>query len=67
MKGHVEVGGQKLEYPLLHGKWDGALWATLADGSEQLLWQKNAPHEHPSRYHIHHDMENGNSILYHAT
>ena len=49
MKGHVEVGGLKLEHPLLHGKWDGALWATHTDGSQQLLWQKNAPHEHPSR------------------
>ncbi|KAK9904888.1 hypothetical protein WJX75_004896 [Coccomyxa subellipsoidea] len=50
VKGHVEVGGQKLEHPLLHGKWDGALWATHTDGSQQLLWQKNAPHEHPSRF-----------------
>lgn len=49
VKGHVEAGGSKLDYPRLHGKWDAALMATFDDGSEQLLWQKNPPHKHPSR------------------
>lgn len=49
VRGHIEVEGKKQEFPQLHGKWDGALWARAADGSEQLLWQKNPPHEHPSR------------------
>lgn len=49
VKGFVEKDGRKQSHPVLHGTWDGAFKAAWADGSEQLLWQKNPPHEHPSR------------------
>ena len=49
VKGYVEKDGVKQSHPLLHGTWDGALKASWQDGTEQLLWQKNPPHEHPSR------------------
>ena len=49
VKGYVEKEGRKQSFPQLHGTWDGAFSATWEDGSQQLLWQKNPPHEHPSR------------------
>ena len=45
----MEKDGVRQSHPLLHGTWDGALKASWQDGAEQLLWQKNAPHKHPSR------------------
>ena len=49
VKGFVEKKGKAQKFPQLHGTWDGAFMATFQDGSEQLLWKKNPPHEHPSR------------------
>jgi len=49
VKGFVEKDGKRQSYPQLHGTWDGAFKATWEDVSEQLLWQKNPPHEYPSR------------------
>ncbi len=46
----MEEEGKALKFPQLHGIWDGAFMATFQDGSEQLLWKKNPPHKHPSRY-----------------
>ena len=45
----MEKDGKRQSYPQLHGTWDGAFSATWEDGSQQLLWQKNPPHEHSSR------------------
>ncbi|KAK9917165.1 hypothetical protein WJX75_001500 [Coccomyxa subellipsoidea] len=39
--GHLEKDGKKLDKPAFHGKWDEALYADLADGSQRLLWQVN--------------------------
>ena len=39
--GHLEKDGEKLDKPTFHGKWDEALYADLADGSERLLWKVN--------------------------
>ncbi|CAK0783406.1 hypothetical protein CVIRNUC_006605 [Coccomyxa viridis] len=50
VKGYVEKDGVRQSHPLLHGTWDGALKASWQDGAEQLLWQKNPPHKHPSRF-----------------
>ena len=49
VKGFVEKEGKRQSFPQLHGTWDGAFSATWEDGLAQLLWQKNPPHEHPSR------------------
>lgn len=40
---------KKQTFPKLHGAWNERFVAEFQDGSEQLLWQKSPPHEHPSR------------------
>ena len=42
-------GEKKQSFPKLHGAWNSHFTVTAQDGSEQLLWQKNPPNEHPSR------------------
>lgn len=42
-------GKKKERFPKLHGAWNSRFLVMAEDGSEQLLWQKNPPHEYPSR------------------
>ena len=41
MRGHLEQNGQKLVAPTIHGNWDKAVFASLADGSERQLFAAN--------------------------
>ena len=41
MRGHLEQNGQKLAAPTVHGNWDKAVFARLADGSERQLFAVN--------------------------
>ncbi len=49
IKGHLEQDGKKLDTPVFHGKWDQELYASLADGSERLLWKVNPPPKEENR------------------
>ena len=42
-------GKKKERFPKLHGAWNSRFLVMAEGGSEQLLWQKNPPHEYPSR------------------
>ena len=46
----MEGGKRQASSPALHGRWDSKLMVSWGDGSKQLLWQKNPPYQHPSRY-----------------
>lgn len=50
VRGHFELPtGEKIEKPLLFGKWDEAMYADMPDGSQTLLWQKSEPPPDPTR------------------
>ncbi|CAL8470152.1 g9694 [Coccomyxa elongata] len=53
VRGHFELPtGEKVEKPLLFGKWDEAMYADMPDGSQTLLWQKSEPPPDPTRYNL---------------
>lgn len=49
VKGHLERDGVKLDAPRVQGKWDDAMYAELADGSQQLLWKISPMPANPTR------------------
>lgn len=50
VRGHLELPtGEKLEKPLVFGKWDEAMYAEMPDNTQRLLWQKSEPPPDPTR------------------
>ena len=51
VRGTVETAaGERLERPMLFGKWDEAMWAELPNGKTEQLWRVNPPPPDPTRY-----------------
>lgn len=53
VKGFLEQDGRKLDAPRIIGKWDDALYAEMADGTQQQLWKINPAPELPTRWVVH--------------
>ena len=49
VKGWLERNGSKLDAPRIQGKWDDAMYAEMADGSQQLLWKISPMPANPTR------------------
>ena len=51
VRGTVETAaGERLERPMLFGKWDEAMWAELPNGKTEQLWRVNPPPPDPTRF-----------------
>lgn len=52
VRGVIERGNHRLDYPILHGHWDDRMWAELEDGRSLELWRKAPPPPDPTRYNL---------------
>lgn len=52
MTGVVEMDGKKLAAPTISGQFDQKLVATLEDGSQRVLWEKQYPPGGLGRYSL---------------
>lgn len=52
VRGVIERGNQRLDFPILHGHWDDSMWAELEDGRSLELWRKAPLPPDPTRYNL---------------